>query len=123
MKIISQLPQHDMTPHHVDCWYDRTTRCWVVQTLTVDDFQVGDSTYVHSRREAVQEAESRRSDIAAVGVSVKLGRDDWEHIMRLCRSSASRLDPKRSKARPALERYVAAIEAALAAVGTESREG
>src|SRR5262245_11519876 len=47
-------------------------------------------------------------------VTVELGQHEWEHIMRVLKTSASHLDPVRSKARPALEHYLSTIEYAVA---------
>ena len=52
----------DMTPHHVERWYDRQTRCWIVQLMSVDDFQICDAVYVHSKREAVNETARLHAD-------------------------------------------------------------
>lgn len=42
----------DDTPHHVERWYDRHTRSWVVQLMTKGGDQIGDAVYVHSKAEA-----------------------------------------------------------------------
>lgn len=42
-------------PHHVDVWYCRAVRSWCIQLKTVDDYQIGDSIYVHTKREAMDE--------------------------------------------------------------------
>ena len=46
------VPEYDMTPHHVDMWYDRGTRSWVIQLKSKDDFQIGDADYIGNGKEA-----------------------------------------------------------------------
>lgn len=36
----------------IDIWYERRTRSWVVQLKDAEGNQIGESSYVHSRREA-----------------------------------------------------------------------
>lgn len=56
MKIIGwNGKSKESKPHHVDMWYDRHTRCWVVQLLDDEDNQIGTAVYVYSKREAADE--------------------------------------------------------------------
>lgn len=50
-------------PVSTDRWYDRQTRCWVVQSLNADGTQVGDATYVHGKDEAIRDQRWRQEDI------------------------------------------------------------
>lgn len=34
------------TPDHVEVWYNRSERAWVVQLMTVEGYQIGASEYV-----------------------------------------------------------------------------
>jgi hypothetical protein len=43
----------------VEKWYDRQTRSWVIQTKDSSGNQVGEATYVHSKREANIELRAR----------------------------------------------------------------
>lgn len=38
---------------HVDAWYDRHTRLWVVQMLDDNGYQVGDAEYVYGKAAAM----------------------------------------------------------------------
>ena len=40
-----------MTPHHVDMWYDRNTKSWVIQLKNKDNYQIGDAEYVGGGKE------------------------------------------------------------------------
>jgi len=40
-------------PFSIDMWYNRHDKSWVVQLKDEDNNQLGDSTYVHSKPEAV----------------------------------------------------------------------
>jgi hypothetical protein len=51
-EILNDLPEYDMTPHHVDMWYDRHTRSWVIQLKSKDDFQIGDADYIGNGKES-----------------------------------------------------------------------
>ena len=39
---------------HVDAWYDRHTRLWVIQKLTDEGYQVGDAVYVYGKADAME---------------------------------------------------------------------
>ena len=51
LEILGDFPKYDMTPHHVDMWYDKNTRSWVIQLKSKDDFQIGDADYIGSGKE------------------------------------------------------------------------
>ena len=40
-------------PHHIDRWYNRHQRLWVVQLKDRYDNQIKDSIYVHGKQEAI----------------------------------------------------------------------
>jgi hypothetical protein len=61
---LPERPAFDRRPVKVDRWYDRKTRCWVVQTLNAAGDQLGDATYVHHKRSAVLDAQRRLNEIA-----------------------------------------------------------
>ena len=44
--------------HRIERWYDKYSRCWVVQLKDEEGNQVADAIYVHSRKEAESTAES-----------------------------------------------------------------
>ena len=50
-EIIDKLPETNMDPHHVDMWYNRGERAWVVQLKSEDDYQIGDAEYVGGGKE------------------------------------------------------------------------
>jgi len=50
-----KIPDIDMTPHHVEMWYNRSARSWVVQLMSKYDYQIGEATYVYTKAEAKQE--------------------------------------------------------------------
>jgi hypothetical protein len=56
--------EFDRTPTKIERWYDRHTRCWVVMTTNIAGDQLGDATYVHSKREALLDERRRLDDIA-----------------------------------------------------------
>lgn len=62
-KFTSELPALDPKPALIERWYDRSTRCWVVITTNAAGDQLGDATYVHSKREALLDAGWRQRDI------------------------------------------------------------
>jgi hypothetical protein len=45
---------------HVRRWFDRITRSWCVQSIDAEGNQIGEATYVGSRREALAEEKERR---------------------------------------------------------------
>lgn len=45
--------QEERKATHVDAWYDRHTRLWVVQCLDDEGYQVGDATYVYGKASAM----------------------------------------------------------------------
>ena len=58
----------DDKENKVTMWYDRYTRSWVVQSLDWEGNQIGDATYVYTRKEAEQERKLRE---AAGGATLK----------------------------------------------------
>lgn len=51
-------PEKDIyIPHKVEKWYNRSSKSWVVQVLDRYGNQIGDASYVHSRKEADDEVE------------------------------------------------------------------
>ena len=46
----------------IDCWYDRQSRDWVIQTKDAGGNQIGDAMYVGCRDEAESEASTRLKD-------------------------------------------------------------
>lgn len=54
----------DAKPAKTERWYDRSTRCWIVMTTNDDGDQLGDATYVHSKREALLDEGWRKEAIA-----------------------------------------------------------
>lgn len=63
MKIISTNLPTAGPAVSTDRWYDRHTRCWVVQAKDCEDNQVGEAIYVYSKREAVAEQRQMVLDI------------------------------------------------------------
>lgn len=63
--LIPAKPDFDSRPAKVERWYDRRTKCWVVTTTNAAGDQLGDATYVHSKREALLDEKWRLGDIAA----------------------------------------------------------
>ena len=54
-EILGDHPKYDMTPHHVDMWYDKNTKSWVIELQSVDDYQIGDAIYIGSgKKDAVK---------------------------------------------------------------------
>ena len=51
LKILGDIQQHDMTPHHVEMWYNKQERAWVIQLMSEDGYQIGDSDYVGGGKE------------------------------------------------------------------------
>jgi len=51
----NDTPDINWTPHHVTRRYDNQTKSWVIQLMTKEDYQIGETTYVHSLVEAVTE--------------------------------------------------------------------
>lgn len=46
---------HGLRATRVERWYNRTERSWVVMLVTDEGYQVGASTYVYSREDALDE--------------------------------------------------------------------
>lgn len=42
-------------PFSVDMWYNRSDKSWVVQIKDEENCQIGDSVYVHSKPEALNQ--------------------------------------------------------------------
>lgn len=65
MKIISingkpieddpKLPEGYNIPHHVERWYFKQEKSWVVQLKDKYDNQIGTAIYVYSKQEAINE--------------------------------------------------------------------
>lgn len=72
MKIIGYTPLTDEEaealerPASTDRWYDRQTRCWVVQSLNAEGTQIGDATYVHAKVDAIRDQRWRQEKIDAL---------------------------------------------------------
>ena len=54
-RIVGWDPEQQQEPKatHVDAWYDRHTRLWVIQCLDEDGYQVGDAQYVYGKKDAM----------------------------------------------------------------------
>jgi hypothetical protein len=44
----------DMTPHHVDMYYDKNTRFWILQLQTKEGYQIGDAEYISEKNNALK---------------------------------------------------------------------
>jgi len=53
--IDSAIEYHNDKPFSIDMWYNRHERSWVVQVKDEDNCQIGDSAYVHSKLEALNQ--------------------------------------------------------------------
>jgi hypothetical protein len=56
IKILNQqpIPNDQNIPHHVDMWYDRHLRSWVVQLMDVYGNQVtAEADYAYTKQEAI----------------------------------------------------------------------
>jgi hypothetical protein len=46
--------QSERDSEHIERWYDRYTKCWVVQLKDGKGNQIGEAIYVHSKAEATR---------------------------------------------------------------------
>lgn len=53
--IDSAIEFHNEKPFSVDMWYNRHERSWVIQVKDEDNCQIGNSVYVHSKQEALNQ--------------------------------------------------------------------
>ena len=53
--IDSDIKYHNEKPFSIDMWYNRHERSWVVQVKNSENCQIGDSVYVHSKPEALNQ--------------------------------------------------------------------
>jgi hypothetical protein len=51
----------------VEMFYDGNTRSWCIFKIDKDSCQIGDATYVHSKREAEKEREQMEKEIGSRG--------------------------------------------------------
>ena len=64
MKIKLVDEEHnELTPDHIGIWYDRKQRLYIVQLLTKEGCQIGDSIYAPSKDNAMIEATILRDEV------------------------------------------------------------
>jgi len=51
--IDQEIEFYGAKPFSIDMWYNRNDKSWVVQLKDKENNQLGDSTYVHSKPEAI----------------------------------------------------------------------
>lgn len=61
--LLPRGPKVDWTPHHVEVWYDRHSKSWVVQLMNVSGYQIDTAVYVHSKREALAQRDLWQAQI------------------------------------------------------------
>jgi 8-oxo-dGTP pyrophosphatase MutT (NUDIX family) len=44
----------EMVPHHVEMYYDKNTRFWIVQLQTKEGYQIGDAEYIAGKPSAIK---------------------------------------------------------------------
>ena len=49
---LDYVPMEEPKVHHVDKWYDRHTRSWIIQLMDESDNQIGDAMYYGNRADA-----------------------------------------------------------------------
>lgn len=49
--------ENQFIPHHINMWYDRHSRNWIVQLMDIYENQIGDAIYSYSKEEAIQNKE------------------------------------------------------------------
>lgn len=57
-----EKPRELNIPHHIDRWYDRHERSWVVQLKDKFDNQIGEAIYVYSKEKAIIEENKLREE-------------------------------------------------------------
>ena len=57
----------DTKPHHVEMWYDRSTRCWITQLMNAAGDQLGDAYYCHAKQDAARMKAEWKADIKKQG--------------------------------------------------------
>lgn len=60
--VITYFVSHPLVTNHVDFWWNRDAKSWVVQTLDPQNNQIGDATYVGTKGEAESDAWDRLND-------------------------------------------------------------
>lgn len=50
----TKIPKNQNIPHHVDMWYDRHSRNWIVQLKDVYDNQIREAEYSHKKETALK---------------------------------------------------------------------
>ena len=64
MKIKLVDEEHnELIPDHSGIWYDRKQRLYIVQLLTKEGYQIGDSIYAPSKDNAMIEATILRDEV------------------------------------------------------------
>jgi len=53
--IDTEIEYHNAKPFCVDMWYNRSERSWVIQVKDEDNYQIGDSVYVRTKLEALNQ--------------------------------------------------------------------
>jgi len=53
--IDSAIEFYNEKPFSVDMWYNRSVKSWVIQVKDDENCQIGDSVYVHSKPEALNQ--------------------------------------------------------------------
>ena len=53
--IDSDIEYHNAKPFSIDMWYDRHERSWVIQVKDKENCQIGDSVYVGTKPEAINQ--------------------------------------------------------------------
>jgi len=52
-----EIEYHNAKPFSIDMWYNRSQKSWVVQVKDEENNQIGDSIYVHSKPEALNQVD------------------------------------------------------------------
>lgn len=52
--LITDAPKEDI-PFSIDMWYNRPERAWVIQLKDEENTQIGDSVYVGTKTEAINQ--------------------------------------------------------------------
>jgi len=53
--IDSDIKFHNDKPFSIDMWYNRHERSWVIQVKDEENCKIGDSVYVHSKLETLNQ--------------------------------------------------------------------
>ena len=64
MKIKLVDEEHnELIPDHIGIWYDRKQRLYIIQLLTKEGYQIGDSIYAPNKDNAMIEANILRDEV------------------------------------------------------------